>query len=176
MITTERDIDLVLVTGAGASREFGTGGVKLPLMTDWSDHLVQALASGWSHLEITQLRKGMTGLEFESQLGSFLRSVQAFRSVRQLVESSSTFPNLPQGFESQESVAQWYQQSSFQFDQIIEVIHRSLYEQFYDSAIDTQAAVRAFGQLFQALGISPGAPFVFATTNYDIIATRALAD
>ena len=33
----ERDIDVVLVTGAGASRAFGVNGKPMPLMGDWSD-------------------------------------------------------------------------------------------------------------------------------------------
>jgi len=39
----ERDIDLVLVTGAGASREFGLQGKPLPLMADWSEAIIKKL-------------------------------------------------------------------------------------------------------------------------------------
>jgi hypothetical protein len=34
--TQEKDIDLVLVTGAGASHEFGVNHSKMPLMSAWS--------------------------------------------------------------------------------------------------------------------------------------------
>jgi len=40
----ERDIDLVLVTGAGASHEFGVSGTRVPLMGDWSNALVNKIA------------------------------------------------------------------------------------------------------------------------------------
>jgi hypothetical protein len=39
----ERDIDWVIVTGAGASWELGVNGVKMPLMGDWSGALVKKL-------------------------------------------------------------------------------------------------------------------------------------
>ena len=45
-----RDIDLVMVTGAGASRDFGVNGVKLPLMGDWSDALVKKLGAVGQYL------------------------------------------------------------------------------------------------------------------------------
>lgn len=41
----ERDIDLVLVTGAGASREFGVNHTRIPLMGEWSDALVEKIRS-----------------------------------------------------------------------------------------------------------------------------------
>lgn len=41
---TERDIDLVLITGAGASTAFGVNGGRLPMMREWSDLLVHKLA------------------------------------------------------------------------------------------------------------------------------------
>ena len=176
MVNLERDIELVLITGAGASREFGVGGQKLPLMTDWSNHLVQELAKGSAHMEITGLRRDMAGAEFESQLGSFLNSVGAFRSVKHLVEVTTELPNMPAGLQPQGVMMQWYQQVMFQCDQVIETIHKTLYEQFFESSVDTQAATRAFSWLFQVLELTPGTPFVFATTNYDIIATRVLAD
>jgi len=39
----ERDIDLVLLTGAGASTHLAIRGENLPLMNDWSDEVVKAL-------------------------------------------------------------------------------------------------------------------------------------
>ena len=39
----DRDIDFVLITGAGACCEFGNRDTKLPLMNEWSDALVEKL-------------------------------------------------------------------------------------------------------------------------------------
>lgn len=50
----ERDIGVVLVTGAGASRAFGVNGKPMPLMGDWSDDLVRKLASRTGYREVTQ--------------------------------------------------------------------------------------------------------------------------
>jgi hypothetical protein len=118
----------------------------------------------------------MSGEQFEAQLGSFLRQVEAFRAIEGLVESTTQFPNIPEPFKPQGVLRGWYQQCSSQFDQIMETIHKSLYENFFESSIDTQAAVRAFAQLFQTLGVTPATRFVFASTNYDIIATRVLSE
>jgi hypothetical protein len=55
----ERDLDLVMVTGAGASRGFGANGSNLPLMGDWSDTLVRPLLSKHgSYLNATGLEQG----------------------------------------------------------------------------------------------------------------------
>jgi hypothetical protein len=36
-----RDIDFVLITGAGASCAFGAGDTRLPMMGEWADSLTQ---------------------------------------------------------------------------------------------------------------------------------------
>ncbi len=38
-------MNLVLITGAGASRDLGLDGNRLPLMPDWASRLGQALAA-----------------------------------------------------------------------------------------------------------------------------------
>jgi hypothetical protein len=92
-----RDIDLVLVTGAGASTEFGVNGTKLPLMAQWSDALVAKLAQRSNYLEATGLRRGMTGEAFEVQLGRFLRDIEAFARIGGLLEASAQFQDLGPG-------------------------------------------------------------------------------
>lgn len=48
-----RGIDMVLVTGAGASKTFGMNGVPMPLMGDWSDHLVRKLSERMGYKDAT---------------------------------------------------------------------------------------------------------------------------
>ena len=38
-----RDLDLLLITGAGASTALGAAGTRLPMMGEWSDELVGKL-------------------------------------------------------------------------------------------------------------------------------------
>jgi len=59
----ERDIELLVIVGAGASREFGAGQQQLPLMSDLSDAIVEALIMRGSYLEATNLKKGLSGEE-----------------------------------------------------------------------------------------------------------------
>lgn len=64
---------LVLVAGAGASRELGESG-PLPLMADWSNALCEALDSKERDLAAAvHLKSGMSGPEFEQALGLLLR-------------------------------------------------------------------------------------------------------
>jgi hypothetical protein len=45
MSEIERDLDLVLISGAGASAPFGVNGTQLPMMGEWSDALVKKLGT-----------------------------------------------------------------------------------------------------------------------------------
>jgi hypothetical protein len=75
VMTPDRDIDYVIVTGAGASREFGVDGKKFPLMGDWSNALVQALLNGSaSYLKATGLAADMPGIDSESSCAMPSRS------------------------------------------------------------------------------------------------------
>ncbi len=90
----ERDIDLLLITGAGASREFGKNNQPMPLMGDWVNALVGKLfKTNHAYLEASGLRKDMTGPEFEEQLGLFLRQVALLPIIESLLEPSCNFPS-----------------------------------------------------------------------------------
>lgn len=174
----DRDIDVVLVTGAGASCPFGVNGKPLPLMGDWADHLVRKLAERIGYREMTGLRRGMSGEEFESQLGRFLQDAQAFRRINPLLEPSLLLPNVvdnPQAMNAP-AMSRWHQQASSHLDQINELLYESLYEMFADPSVDSGAAAKAYQELFGALGIGPASKFVYATTNYDTIGERAIRD
>jgi hypothetical protein len=145
-------------------------------MPDWSNQLFESLLPGGNGIPLTGLRRGMGGEEFEQQLGRFLRSVDAFRGITDLLEPSSQLPQVPDMFRTQGVLANWHRQVLHQLGEINKVIHESLYKNFAEQSIDTKRAAEAFGSLLQVLGMAPGVPFVFATTNYDTIATRVLID
>ena len=175
---TERDIDLVVVSGAGASREFGVNGERLPLMGDWSNSLVKKLESHWPYLEATGLSRDLDGASFEAQLGRFLRQAEAIRNSAELLEASAKFHGIPQQLgqllQAQGVFHDWHNQLKFNFDQITELIHESLYEEFAARQTNTFAADACYRALFAKLGVGPRTTLVYATTNYDQIAEHAI--
>src|SRR6266851_4758036 len=88
MASTERDLDLVLITGAGASYDLGASGMKIAAMKEWSDRLTGALIDPGSSL-LVGLQFGLDGMEFERRLGVFLASARAFRDACDLMISSA---------------------------------------------------------------------------------------
>lgn len=172
---TERDIELVLITGAGASRAFGVNK-PMPLMGDWVADLVKRLAElGIGHVQASGLSADMDAERFEGQLGTFLRSVQAFDQIKPLLVPITQFAGSPSMFMNPDVLEQWHNTASFQLAQIVGVIHKSLYALFADAPIDERAAQRAYTALFGELGLSPTAGVVYATTNYDTIGENTLA-
>jgi hypothetical protein len=170
----ETDIDLVLVTGAGASRQFGVNGAKLPLMGDWADFLAEQLWRLPAADEITGLKKGMTGPQFEARLGQFLNEVEGFYQAEGLIRPSSKFPLNPPIIESQ--LLSWYQTAKSQFQQITATIHRSVYDQFNANKLNWMGAAKAYKELLDRMKITRASSIVYATTNYDALGEQALSE
>ncbi len=173
------DIDVVLVTGAGASRAFGVNGKPMPLMGDWSDHLVRELGSRIGYREATGLKNGMSGEAFEARLGKFLQDVEAFQRIGDLLDASVRFQDFGAGTQimsAQGVMDQWHSQAVHHFGEITGLIHKSLYELFADAAVDLDGAAQAYQGLFHSLGLSgPDTRLVYATTNYDTIGEHAIS-
>ena len=148
-LETDRDLDLVSVTGAGASRSFGVEG-PFPLMADWAAALVTRLRdkpmqSTEAQRGVLPLRDDMTGPEFETTLGLFLGQVRAFDDVKALLKPSleifgiSPNLNMTAGGGGSE-LALWYDQTKALLDELLEVLNESLYEQFA-GRVDTTRCV-----------------------------------
>lgn len=168
-----RDIDLVLVTGAGASTAFGKDGGRVPMMAEWSEALIRSLGTrDSSYLAATGLTPGLSGPEFEERLGAFLRSVLAFSEIEPLLEPSLQMQRHDRIF--LEGLKQWHGATVHHLGEVTSVIHESLYENFGFDAVDLEGAVSGYQTLFRQLGVVPGASFLCATTNYDVIAEHAL--
>ncbi len=170
----ERDIDLLLITGAGASREFGKNNQPMPLMGDWVNVLVDKLFSKNSlYSEASGLRKDMTGPEFEEQLGLFLRQVAFLSILESLLEPSCFFPPVAM-LPNSEQIKTWHKNTVFHLEEIVGVIRESLYEEFSSEKSDIDKATKSYRQLFEVLGITSGSQLVYATTNYDLIGETAI--
>lgn len=167
----EADIDLVLVTGAGASRSFGVGGQPLPLMGDWANFLAQRLMSTANAIEATGLHQGMTGPEFEATLGEFLSRVEGFYRAEGLIEVSGRFPQVQI---MSKQLMEWYRNAKAQFKQITGQIQGSVYDQFHDQRLNGLGASESYGAVFQVIGLNRSNKVVYATTNYDALGEMAL--
>ena len=174
----KRDIELVLITGAGASREFGVGGKSLPLMGDWSEALIRKLSQrNLSYLDATGLRKGMTGEAFETQLGRFLRQVEAFPLIEDLLNPSVQFQALQNpAFRGQDTLKEWHRVAQHHLGQIVETVRESLYEEFSAEGFDRTKASQSYAGLFQTLGLRRNQRWVLATTNYDVIGETVIEE
>jgi hypothetical protein len=169
-------LDLVLVTGAGASCAFGANRTPLPLMADFSQAIVNRLKSTPGYLEATTLEEGLPGDEFERRLGQFLRARLAFEQIGSVVPATSSFltsatPHLT----TTQAITQWHETSLFHLRQIVEDIRRVTYDSFNLGRVWVPGAANAYGSLFGALGLQPGSRVALATTNYDEVAEYALA-
>jgi hypothetical protein len=175
----DRDIDFVLITGAGASRAFGVNQTQLPLMDDWSEALVKRLReTGPGFLEATQLRDGMPAEEFEARLGQFLRSVAGFEEAAPLLGPLAKMRSSHQPPMGEDGWTNWHQQGSWLLAEVTQVIYESLYEMFGAPNFDPALPQQAYGALFRALSLTPpdhpAARWVYATTNYDRIGELAI--
>jgi hypothetical protein len=184
----ERDIELVLITGAGASRSLAasrTPGVDqvFPLMADWSSALIEKMSNAPSQNVMTMrqmlpLTEQMDGPSFERALGTFIRQAQAFDVIEPLLKPSTALINIQQSLKGQLQSGQsiledWHHWTQSAIRELLDLLNETLFEQFH-LGIDEQAAAGAYGWLLQQLQIAPGSSFVYATTNYDIVGETAL--
>lgn len=179
----QRDIDLVLVTGAGASRSFGAERL-FPLMRDFA-HAIRAKvvetpnANTMVMNNMLPLDKGISGPEFERRLGQFLRQAEAFRAMEPLLKPSLNLFQIHQAVKGvqpsgKSALEEWHWFMQVVIDEMIEVINRTLFDLFA-SRINTDSAASGYGWLLTQLGItSAKSSFVYATTNYDTVGESAL--
>lgn len=175
---TDRDIDLVIVTGAGASQPFGNpnlpiglGTSTMPLMKDWSDSLVKKLDTSGIGSELVGLSNNLTGLEFENRLGHFLRVMSIFPELESILEPSAKWD--PSGLELGR-LQSWHTNTNRRLKDAITIIRESLYENFGWERTLPSAATEAYRRLLEALSTSSSQRVVYATTNYDRIGEAAL--
>ena len=161
---------IVLVTGAGASRQLGADSHPLPLMADWSDRLIVRINSIESRLaEAIGLQPQMRGDEFEEALGRFLELDSELPLFEQFVHLGAA-----QLMRSTQEMNAWTPQIRSRCDRVIEAVHESLYENFNALTIDRQAAIKAYRLLTLIMDLAEEDRLVSATTNYDSSLEMAL--
>lgn len=179
-----RDIDLVLVTGAGASRSFGRPEL-FPLMQHFSEAVIKRIEGAQSQnttamRKVLPLVRGMTGPEFEHALGSFLRQAQAFRDMEPLLKPSLDLvqlqPHLRMILPSSNASAleDWHYWMRLAIDELVGLLNQTLFELFSGS-IDVDAAASGYDWLLAQLRVTTDSSLVYATTNYDFVGEQALS-
>lgn len=152
---------LVLVTGAGASRELGVDG-QMPLMTDWSESLMRDLNVVEVDLATAiGLRADMRGDEFEEVLGAFLE----WQQTVDLAARFSTFGG-PKPGTNYADVLGWLDNTRSRGGRVMQALHTNLYDHFGAKNVNIHGAMDAYGRLLQFIGRTDQ-PLTCATTNYD---------
>ncbi len=172
----ERDIDYVIITGAGASREFGKGSKpQLPLMSDWSDQLLNKVTKNLTLGEWIGLTKNMSGPEFEQKLGEFLRASANFPNIKNLLKVSGKVSKC-----NEDDLKQFLNDTELKLKLVNQGIVQTLYENFNQNVIEISNAKDCYEELLVSLGLYDSEnkladkKVVFATTNYDKILEYAL--
>ncbi len=146
------DRRLVLITGAGASRNLGKGG-PLPLMGDWARILSGDLGAD---AKAIGLSPQISGEAFEKLVGSFLKWSQGH-------DLNGRFGRLIPFYGD---VAEWAMKCQRKTDEMVNIIRTSVFREFSKVRLDERAVENAYGKLFAHLDIKRG-ELVCATTNYD---------
>jgi hypothetical protein len=177
-----RDIELLLVTGAGASAKFGLGDSDIPMMREWCRSLTFALRDVPNLLDLVGLNDQMGGEDFERALGEFLRRAAAFEHIAPLldpiakVRADWTVPARVDPTGKQEpSWPVWHANANITVHDTIERIRASLFQSFGPQQFALDHAADAFSTLLDALGIGSDSKWVWATTNYDVVPDYAVA-
>ncbi len=158
---------LLVVVGAGASRNLGVNNQGLPLMADWMKTLkgeLNAVVACASQILGLDGQFEDAGFEFEKKLTDFLEWERSIPKIKKLADLG--FPNgFPDG--SQSNIAQWILQSESNARNLKEVILKSLFDNFSQSKVGSVSARDAYGAMLIQLGVQDGSGLSFATTNYD---------
>lgn len=158
---------LLLVTGAGSSRNLGANQTLMPLMPDWAKALVHELNEKEAGLaQACQLRSNMDGPEFESAVGRLFQ----WRAAQPLQEDFKSLGALP--LNNLNTVPQdFLARTQQRLDAFQLALSDTLHDLFRPERIDEDAAASAYRTLFDALGDPDVA---IATTNYDRAIETAL--
>jgi hypothetical protein len=169
---SDGELDLMLITGAGASHPFGA-----PLMTEWCQELVKKLAVVSGYKQVTRLEVGLGPEDFEARLGEFLYRVQAFGEIEPLLDPSLQLQPPSNPMLTPGVLAEWHRTTLHHLRQVVGKIRESLYELFAENSLTVVGAAAAYRELFDALGIDvTSSRWMYTTTNYDVLGESVIAD
>lgn len=162
--------NLVLIVGAGASRDLGCNSKPLPLMADWNDTLRGALDDREPGLaRLVGISQGQSGPAFEQALGDFIR-------WQNILDLSARFLPLGEASPRDLVASDWQDRARARANTVVETFNRSLYAEFGEGRANRVAACDAYRALFEALSLNNDSFITVATTNYDPAVELALAE
>jgi SIR2-like domain len=157
-------MDLLLVTGAGASHNLGQPDNPLPLMPEWANALCTALNDAEPGLaNRCRLSEGMDSEQFEEALGELLR----WEQMKYLNGTFAEMTDNPGPFREFDGSA------TRRLAVVRLAINQTLYAQFGQARVDDTRATEAYRKLLERFGGVER--LVFATTNYDRSCEAALS-
>ncbi len=159
-----RDLDLVLLTGAGASRNLANP--PFPLMGDWAKALTQHLGNTPYLNEAVGIQGVTDGQKFEERLGKFLAETAAFRSSRDLIIRSAHFPFVAPAFADPQGLSDWCDHVEAVLSSSVRAIHESLVAEFGSKYYNSITGPDVYRRLLGALRINQQtSTWVYATKN-----------
>ena len=166
------NIELLLITGAGASTAFGADNRQLPMMAQFNDSILTVLANKPGFREATGLEPNVDGHQFERRLGAFLQAWRAFPQIRPLLKATAIFPDVQIDLGR---LHHWHEIANSQLEQVVQDIYRVTYAQFSPDRVAVTSADAAYRRLLEVAGVRRlQHRLVVATTNYDTVADTAL--
>jgi hypothetical protein len=174
-----RDIDYLIITGAGSSVQFGVNGNKIVDMAGLNKAICNDTSSSHNFptidpndLSLLGLKPQMTGEEFERTLGEFLQGYAAFKYIDPLVSRDlrQSIPAKPQ------DINDWYENLKSRSTEIRKKITRIMFNQFCDKNFHFEKAKKYYSLFHRELGIDNKTKFAYATTNYDGLIEGVLFD
>lgn len=169
---------LVLVTGAGASRNLGK--TPIALMTDWAGRLARKLNKAETGLasRLGLDDSSISPEDFEEALGAFVQwandGIDLAKRFSEVGRFQVTDPRKSQvsverpsrATNEKRTIDKWLTANADETRKAIDVMRTSMYEEFGQQKIDPKKSAAAYGRLFEQLGVEVG-DIVCATTNYD---------
>jgi hypothetical protein len=169
-MTDTRNLHVVVVTGAGASRALGADGQPVAMMPQWATDLVGRLGEA---ANVLGLSADMDGPAFEAAIGRFLTFTTALPRVAALGTLGDMTNLVGLGPRSEGGrFAPWQQTALSNQRSIQQALWQSLYLNFGRPRIDAERAYGSYHRLhefirttYTANGLSPW--ISHATTNFD---------
>ena len=170
MAKREKPLNVLIITGAGASANLGVDDEALPMMAGWAADLIPRLGNAAPWLGLTS---GTDGPAFEAIIGRFLNFSNSLSTVAALgfMGDEANLVGLGPRSPSGGNFANWHVTAEDNVAAMNRKLWESLWENFGRNRIDSEVADRAYGALHSLIRDSAddGQPcyIAHATTNFD---------
>lgn len=170
MAKRDKPLNVLIITGAGASTNLGANNTVLPMMKGWAADLIPRLGYAGHELGINE---DTDGPAFEAIIGRFLKfanSLDAVAALGFMGDQTNVVGEGPRSG-SNGNFASWLAAARNNVSALNRQLWVSLWENFGRERVDSEKAVAAYGTLHDLIRQSSddGEPCYIAhvTTNFD---------